>query len=66
MTTQLPCGCVRGSFLCVEAERLWQASNGAWHMGNEADSKRLREQYEAHFQQSADDVNQEDHPCSTS
>ena len=47
--TPLPCGCVRGSYLCPTAERLWQRCNGAWYEGNDAEAARLRELYEAHF-----------------
>ena len=47
--TRLPCGCVRGEYLCAEAERLWRASSNAWQAGNYADYARLRQEYEAHF-----------------
>ena len=49
MTTPLPCGCVRGSFLCPVAEQLWRRCNGAWYEGSFAESQRLRQEYEAHF-----------------
>jgi len=47
--TRLPCGCVRGSYLCPTAERLWRASSNAWQAGDYADCARLRQEYEAHF-----------------
>ena len=49
MTTPLPCGCVRGAYLCPVAEQLWRRCNGAWYEGNDDESQRLRELYEAHF-----------------
>ena len=45
----LPCGCVRGSFLCPTAERLWNASSHAWTAGDYAEYARLRQEYGAHF-----------------
>ena len=51
MTTPLPCGCVRGSYLCPVAEQLWRRCNGAWYEGNDDESRRLRQEYEAHFEQ---------------
>lgn len=47
----LPCGCVRGSYLCPVAERLWRASEAAWLLGKKEESWRLRAEYEAHFDQ---------------
>ena len=45
----LKCGCERGSFLCLEAERLWREvgihyENGDWKKYEES-----REKYEQHF-----------------
>ena len=53
--TPLPCGCVRGSYLCPTAERLWRRCNGAWYEGNDDEAARLRELYEAHFEQATTD-----------
>ena len=44
-----PCGCVRGSYLCAVAERLWRASSNAWQAGDYAGYARLRQEYEMHF-----------------
>jgi len=30
MSDKLACGCIPGSFLCPEAERLWADHNGTW------------------------------------
>jgi hypothetical protein len=51
--TRLPCGCVRGAFLCPTAEQLWNASSHAWRTGNYPEYARLRQEYEAHFHQPA-------------
>lgn len=50
MTTPLPCGCVRGEFVCPTAERLWRA---AFNASDDAEYAYLRELYEAHFYQPA-------------
>ena len=47
----LPCGCVRGAFLCPTAEALWRAGNSAWTAGDYPEYARLRQEYEAHFHQ---------------
>lgn len=50
---ELPCGCVRGSFLCPVAEHLWVQVNaayaGAKATGGWARYDKALEEYYAHF-----------------
>jgi hypothetical protein len=52
MATQtLPCGCVRGSYLCNTAETLWRNSMAAYCSGDDATGDMWRNVYEKHFEQ---------------
>ncbi len=49
----LPCGCIRGTFLCKEAERLWRASQSALESECWKEYREFIALYDAHFGQNA-------------
>ncbi len=49
----LPCGCIRGTFLCKEAERLWRASNAAREAECWKEYREFLTLYNVHFGQNA-------------
>ncbi|NIV31247.1 MAG: hypothetical protein GWN58_17655 [Anaerolineae bacterium] len=63
MSSQLPCGCIRGQFLCSEAERLWRRSSDAYETAKldfedeEAYNEYMDrlEEYNRHFEETEDD-----------
>lgn len=50
MAKKLKCGCRRGDFLCREAVRLWGKVNAAYRDGDWEGYKKVREEYERHFE----------------
>jgi len=59
MSNPLPCGCIRGQFLCTEAVRLWQQVNNAylamWQYPDDAarydEYKDRLDDYNQHFEE---------------
>jgi hypothetical protein len=64
--TTLNCGCVRGRFLCPEAERIWTEYNNLWHLALRCEDRnsaeyskcwaaveQTRAAYDAHFGEDA-------------
>ncbi|MBO8128263.1 MAG: hypothetical protein H0Z39_03565 [Peptococcaceae bacterium] len=54
---KLSCGCIRGSFLCPTAVKLWQKVNQEYERakvtGDYSGYERAKEEYERHFQVTA-------------
>jgi len=51
---QLPCGCIRGEFLCSEAEELWAKTEGAYRRAISGrctweEYRKAVEEYNRHF-----------------
>jgi len=46
--TQLSCGCIRGSYLCKEAERLWKLAMNEKYGTKEY--RTCRREYDKHFE----------------
>lgn len=45
---ELPCGCIPGSFLCPEAERLWKAKATAYDLKDWNEYDKLTTKYKDH------------------